>query len=371
MQSLYILALVLSIFTGSLLLSKVRNQRENLLLGLFFLMFSIDMLVKIGPFNFENIFLKLTIQSLNIIQFIFLYLYIDFYLFRRKNTTRDLRKHLFFLLSALAPLPFIFLFVHPDNQQKYILYFLVPIIVFNVFYYFLIIFLKIRDYYVLENKNNLKFFWTAFIYMSLYIPFISSISFFIISHFNSFFSKDWFEILSTSLIIITSLCFHTLKFRNPAVFHAGKKYVIENIEENVISKKIVKTDKNKYVTSTLNEENALLIKEKLMEYIELKKPYLDPEINLQKVASDLEISKHHLTEVLNIFLEKNFYTFINEYRIEEVKSRLLDPKYNNRTIISIGMDCGFNSKSVFNQSFKNHTKLTPSEFRKQNLEITN
>ena len=62
---------------------------------------------------------------------------------------------------------------------------------------------------------------------------------------------------------------------------------------------------------------------------------------------------------------KNFYTLVNDYRIEEVKRRLEDPRYRNLTILAIAYDSGFNAKSSFNTIFKEQTGMTPSEYQKQ------
>ena len=52
--------------------------------------------------------------------------------------------------------------------------------------------------------------------------------------------------------------------------------------------------------------------------------------------------------------------------LEEVKVRLLDPKYAHLTMLAIAYDAGFNSKSSFNMTFKKHVGLTPSEYRRRN-----
>jgi len=94
------------------------------------------------------------------------------------------------------------------------------------------------------------------------------------------------------------------------------------------------------------------------------KHYLDPEITLDSLASDLALSAKSLSTILNRHFNKNFYEFINEYRIEEAKVRLLLPEYKDKTITDIYLDIGFNSKSVFNTFFKKTVGLTPSQFRK-------
>ena len=66
---------------------------------------------------------------------------------------------------------------------------------------------------------------------------------------------------------------------------------------------------------------------------------------------------------MNLELKKNFYTFVNELRIEEVKEKLRDPKNDNLKILSLAYDSGFNSKATFNRIFKQYVGLTPLEFK--------
>jgi AraC-like DNA-binding protein len=66
-------------------------------------------------------------------------------------------------------------------------------------------------------------------------------------------------------------------------------------------------------------------------------------------------------------MKKNFYDLVNGYRVEEAKRLLLDPKNTNYTILSVGFEAGFNSKTTFNTVFKKFTGLTPTDFRKKEL----
>lgn len=120
----------------------------------------------------------------------------------------------------------------------------------------------------------------------------------------------------------------------------------------------------KYERSSLNEKDMDLYLEKLLKYMEEEKPWLNGELTIQDLSTKLNISKHHLTQVINTRLQKNFYNFVNEYRLREVKEKLMDPKYRKFKIISLAYDAGFNSKSSFNSVFKCNTGMTPSEFVK-------
>ncbi|GJM62945.1 hypothetical protein PEDI_34970 [Persicobacter diffluens] len=96
--------------------------------------------------------------------------------------------------------------------------------------------------------------------------------------------------------------------------------------------------------------------------------YLNPELSVQQLANNMEISKAELTEVLNQHLGKNFYTYINEFRLEEVKKQLMNPKNNHLTVIALAHDSGFKSKSSFNAIFKQYTGQTPSDYRKHQMQ---
>jgi AraC-like DNA-binding protein len=104
----------------------------------------------------------------------------------------------------------------------------------------------------------------------------------------------------------------------------------------------------------------------LMAYMEKSRIYLDSDLSLDELASRLKMSRHHLTQLLNDRLMKNFYSFINEYRIGVAIARLDDPEAEVN-ILSLAFDCGFNSRSSFNNYFKKITGCTPSAYRKRQV----
>jgi AraC-like DNA-binding protein len=104
----------------------------------------------------------------------------------------------------------------------------------------------------------------------------------------------------------------------------------------------------------------------LMAFMEKSRIYLDPDLSLDALASRLKMSRHHLTQLLNDRLMKNFYSFINEYRIGVAIAKLDDPAAEVN-ILSLAFDCGFNSRSSFNNYFKKITGYTPSAYRKRKV----
>jgi AraC-like DNA-binding protein len=123
-----------------------------------------------------------------------------------------------------------------------------------------------------------------------------------------------------------------------------------------------KLDAVKIKSSKDAEENARRIKE----LMENNKPYLQPDLSLTTMAVMLDMSPRMLSNIIHQEFQKNFFDFINYYRIQEAKKRLLDPANNHLTIAAIGIDSGFNSKSTFNDVFKKLEKTTPSAFKAKN-----
>ncbi len=95
------------------------------------------------------------------------------------------------------------------------------------------------------------------------------------------------------------------------------------------------------------------------------KPYLEPELTLEQLASRLSLKPRTLSQAINDILRQNFFDFVNHYRIDEAKNLLTNPKDKKITVLEILYQVGFNSKSSFNTLFKKYTGLTPTEFRKE------
>ena len=116
--------------------------------------------------------------------------------------------------------------------------------------------------------------------------------------------------------------------------------------------------------SALNEKQANELTSKIIQYLNCKKPYINSEYSLQMMADDLSVPRYKVSQVINSSQKKNFFKFINGFRVEEVKKKLANPAYQHYTVLGIALECGFNSKTSFNRIFKEETGLTPSEYKK-------
>jgi AraC-like DNA-binding protein len=123
----------------------------------------------------------------------------------------------------------------------------------------------------------------------------------------------------------------------------------------------------KYEQSTLTAQKAEQHLQRLLQFMEEEKPYLEFELTLGDIARQLSIPQKELSQVINERLNKNFCTFLNEYRIGEAQRLLLKNTGKKLSVLDIAFESGFNSKTSFNMVFKKHLQMTPTHFRKINL----
>jgi AraC-like DNA-binding protein len=119
----------------------------------------------------------------------------------------------------------------------------------------------------------------------------------------------------------------------------------------------------RYQKSLLKNFDTAQIKAKLQELMDTEHVYRDPDINLKQLADMVSLTPHQLSQFLNAEMGMEFRNFINKYRVEE-GIKLLE-KDSEASILNICFTIGFNSKTAFNDAFRKHTGLSPSQFKKQ------
>jgi AraC-like DNA-binding protein len=141
-----------------------------------------------------------------------------------------------------------------------------------------------------------------------------------------------------------------------------KEIFIHHPDQNI---EYVTERKVKYGGVVLKETDIECYVRKLKHFMVTEKPYLDANLSLPELADKLEIPSHHLSRVINEQFGVNFFDFVNQYRVEEVKSKIGNPEFENLSLLGIAFDSGFNTKSAFNRVFKKMTGFTPSEYKQQ------
>ncbi len=112
-----------------------------------------------------------------------------------------------------------------------------------------------------------------------------------------------------------------------------------------------------------SEQNKVL--DLLDRVLQEERLYLAPKLTLADLAKATKVPTKTISFVLNQGRQTNFNDYVNTYRIEEVKKKLLDPTFAHYTISAIAFDCGFNSQATFQRAFKKIGGQSPSLFRKQ------
>ena len=90
------------------------------------------------------------------------------------------------------------------------------------------------------------------------------------------------------------------------------------------------------------------------------KLYLNPNLSIKNLSHEFNLSEGYISQIIN----KNFNDYINSLRVEDAKKMLLNAEYDNYTILAIGLESGFNSKSSFYSAFRKFTGKTPVEYKK-------
>ena len=125
---------------------------------------------------------------------------------------------------------------------------------------------------------------------------------------------------------------------------------------------LIATNDEDVVNEALPAVDLKHYQQKLERFMTDHKPYLDPELTIEKLSELSKIRKVLLSQTLNKGINKNFFTFIKEYRIRHVQ-QILEKKTNEKaTIMEIAYESGFNSKTGFNRAFKEVTGKTPTEY---------
>ncbi|MBO0324192.1 AraC family transcriptional regulator [Muricauda sp. CAU 1633] len=346
------LALVLAIL---LFLKKKGDRFANSLLGIYVLLFGYNVFYNALYWS-KKLFTTDFIGHLftNVLVWVLygpiLYFYIRRVLHRTKFRWKDLLHFLpfFILLLNYSPVYFMDAATKMELLQNRTiishLYFFtsyeeIAIIALMVLY-FVLIYTRLKMGTVSFNQEVwLK--WVSFSYLAYVVSFSS---YFVLQGLGVLqLEHDYF--IGASMIFFISVLAY-FGFVQPEVF------------EGTPMNKIIPIIK--YKTTGLTQGYSLELKEDLQKYMEEMKPYLQSEFRLDDLAENLNVSRHHCSQVINEHFDSTFFNFINKYRIEEAKEML----ENNQslTISDVMYACGFNNRVSFYNAFKKFTGTTPKSF---------
>ncbi len=103
---------------------------------------------------------------------------------------------------------------------------------------------------------------------------------------------------------------------------------------------------------------------RLQDLMKNERMFEQSRLSVDDLSLALQIPRRYLTHVLTTQLNTTAISFINHHRVEDVIRKMKEKELEHKTILALAMESGFSSKSTFNQVFKQHTGMTPSEYLK-------
>ena len=118
----------------------------------------------------------------------------------------------------------------------------------------------------------------------------------------------------------------------------------------------------KYRKSNVTEEECRRLAGELELLMQRDRLYVNPNLKIADLAAILNVSTYTLSYLFNQYLDKNYYDYLNDYRIEEFKRLVDKDEYSKYTLTALAELCGFSSRTSFFRYFKKVIGITPNEY---------
>lgn len=165
------------------------------------------------------------------------------------------------------------------------------------------------------------------------------------------------------------LYFVTIKGKISPEIYKLRKIVTETLVQQEKRVEEIEKIKPEEEEKTINPQ-LVAIAGKVREAIKDEEFFRNENVSIRELAELIGEQPYLVSQAINTVIGKTFFELINEERVLLAKRLLVDEKYNHLSLVGIGFEAGFNSKTTFNTTFKKITGMTPSEFRKAESEAT-
>lgn len=329
------------------------NKKANFWFGVFLFFLSsywFDEIIYLISEKSFGIKLKFAFRWLQFFTPILLYISIKFF------TNAKYKPNLRWLLYLIVPAIFLVLIIIRKELKQFQEIYLGLVWAHSLFYFLICI------YEIRKHKKRIVLFssdayeisldWLEYIFISLSIMII------FIAVFNFTNSDEPLNLYINIIVFITVYFVAYNALKQKEIFPTNARHRSEVMSLN-------KTDGVDVKRKIVSDERLIELKLQLEKLMEIQEPHLNCDINLIGLSELLKISPHQLSYVINQGFNQNFFQFINNFRVEEAKKLLNNYTDQKLSIIGIGFESGFSSKSAFYNTFKKTTGFTPSEFKKR------
>lgn len=280
-----------------------------------------------------------------------------------------------FIVLNLILIPYVYLENYKENPTKTDFHEFLNKAFYVVWYcqflfYLTVSFLRLKHHKKLYLERFSSSDISRFNYLNNFVLIVSIV--FALSAFKNFtvYNADATLINYATYIVLFSLlvffCWTTIMaIKSPEIFS-------NNDERLPLVKELIKVKSLKAKENNASDNPKIKLQiEKIKTLMESKEPFLDASFSLHDLANLTDIPIRELSIIINHHLNKHFFDFVNRYRIEKAKQLLISPDRSEYTVLEILYEVGFNSKSSFNTAFKKQTNLTPTQYRKSNIQKMN
>ncbi len=272
-----------------------------------------------------------------------------------------------YLLSGTGTISF-FTFAYRDN-------FVYRMIIQVFWEYLVLVYLVVTMIMIIKNRNILDCFfssrrrknlnWLIYLNGGFAAHIVIASVFFLLADYGIIDQTLILREISGIILVIYLLGIGVFGYRQEGIFSAIRLTDISNARiSGKISPEIER--EFKYRKSGLQDQEITILLSELNRIMKSGQPWVNCNLNIQDLAKQLNTSVHKLSRVINEHFGKNFFDYINSYRLAAVKKMLGNPVNNDQKIMAIAYDCGFNSKSAFYAIFRKNTGMSPIEFRMKN-----
>lgn len=345
-------SILLLIFSFFIISQRDKKRVSSILLSLFLLSNSIFLIAFIVPAIESS--LNISVAWFGEMGFYSSFLFGPLlFLFTRsitgKNYKLELKKASHFLLFILL----LILFIGEIHIPYSVIF---GILIIQLFTYFIICIVlinkyrdQVKEYFSSVHKINLT--WLLYVVGGFFLMWFIDLVNFTLSEFqiNNLSLENILTFLSISINFVFVMLIFYQALRQPEFLFG--------ISEEM--------DIPKYRSSKLTRTEKEIILKNIEDFFEAQKPFLNPFLTIKDVSEEINVPSKYVSQVINESLNKNFYDFINSYRVEEASQQLSNEVNKDKTILEILYNSGFNSKSAFNTAFKKHWGITPSKYRQQ------